>query len=205
MDFLQEDPKYIFELDFLTIAGFIVLALIMVTATLGGVGGGATLLPIGLIFFRMTLPESIAITSLYTFVSIVARLIYDLVTTYSDVKKRKINFHLSIISAPMMCLGSFIGVKFNKLAPSVAVLSGMTIILSWMFYLLVLEYKKRLKIELEKKQKNKLEGKGGSQAAEKNDGQRPTNVSLSIEKEPEAAKPELEVRVEKSENLGTNY
>lgn len=155
MNIPQLEPKYTFELDFLTIAGFVVLAIIMVMATLGGVGGGATLLPIGLVFFRMTLPESIAITSLYTFVSIVARLVYDLITTYSDIKKRKINFHLSIISAPMMCLGSFIGVKFNKLAPSVAVLSGMTIILSWMFYLLVLEYKKRIKLELEKKQKQK--------------------------------------------------
>lgn len=39
----------------MTILGLIVLALIMLVATLGGVGGGGTLLPIGLVFFGMTI------------------------------------------------------------------------------------------------------------------------------------------------------
>ena len=161
------NSDYVFELNYLAGAGFLVLALIMILATLGGVGGGVALLPIGLIFFGMDLAHSIAITSLYTFISIMSRLVYDLITTYKDVKKRKINFHLCIISAPMMCLGSFIGVKFNKLAPSIAVLIGMTLILTWTFYLLIPEYKKRQKAEAQKNAK-KLSKAKKSESSQKN-------------------------------------
>lgn len=74
---------------------------------------------------------------------------------FSNVKKpgkKKINFHLILIAAPAMFFGSFLGVNFNKIAPDVIVLIGVTGVLVFCVIMSGKKYKKKRKLELERKE-----------------------------------------------------
>lgn len=108
--------------------GMLALGLIMVTATLAGIGGSPAIFPICLIFFKMDLQSSIAMTSLYTLVGFIARLVYEVRDTLKDPSRRKINYHVAIIGAPFMSLGAYFGVTFNKLGSKLSIMIGMVLL-----------------------------------------------------------------------------
>lgn len=90
--------------------GFAMLGLIMFMATLGGVGGTSAILPTALIFFSLEVHEAVSHTALFAFMSTFGRLLYEIISTMKTPAKRRINFHLVIIAAPVMFFGSFLGV-----------------------------------------------------------------------------------------------
>jgi uncharacterized membrane protein YfcA len=134
----------------------VILGIILLIATLGGIGGSPAILPLTLIFFQMTMVQGMAHTSLFTFIGMFVRVIYELVSTNKHIPLRKINFHLSIMAAPVSCLGSYIGVKFNVNAPKIVVLTILTLISCYLVYLSFLEYRKKIKTEAEASKKQSL-------------------------------------------------
>lgn len=100
-------------------------------ATLGGIGGTAAILPITLIFWNFSVHAAVSHTTLFAFVSTLGRVIYEIMSTASKPKAKKINFHLIILIAPSMFLGSFLGVNLNKMSPNIFILTAMTLVLSF--------------------------------------------------------------------------
>lgn len=127
----------------------------MFMATLGGIGGGAAMLPITLLFFRFSPKASIANTALFEFISTFGRVLYEVISNRGKPGEKKINFHLILIASPLMFFGSFLGVNFNKISPDIIVLIGVTIILT---FCVVMSYKKyKSKRKEEKKRERKIE------------------------------------------------
>lgn len=127
----------------------------MFTATLGGVGGTSAILPITLIFWDFSVHRAVSHTALFAFVSTSGRVVYEIVSTYAKPKEKKINFHLVILSAPVMFFGSFIGVNLNKMSPAIFILVGMTVVLGIGVYKSIGKCMKKRKEELERMKKEK--------------------------------------------------
>lgn len=87
--------------------------------------------------------DSIAITSLFSFLSMVGRIVYEVVSTWTKPSERRINIHLVIISGPVLFLGSFIGVELNTLIPSSVITIGMMIVSIWSLTLSIKQFKKK--------------------------------------------------------------
>jgi uncharacterized membrane protein YfcA len=149
-----------FKFDLLSVFGLITLALILFLATLGGIGGGAAMLPINLLFFRFDPHKSVAHTALFEFVSTFSRVLYEIISTRKHPGRKRINFHLIIIAAPVMFLGSFLGVNCNHISPDALVMLGMTAIL---VFCVIMSVKKFRKKRAEERSREKVkEGDYGS-------------------------------------------
>lgn len=122
-------------------------------------------------------------TSTFTFIGMLVRVIYELISTNKHIPLRKINFHISIMAAPVSCLGSYIGVKFNVNAPKIVVLAVLTLISCYLVYLSFLEYKKKIKTENEAKIK-KAYSEANAIAPAVPDQQAPQQVQMISDRKP---------------------
>ena len=134
----------------MSIFGYVSLSVIMFVATLGGSGGAAFMFPVNLIFFGLSVRGAVAHTSLFVCISSLGRVVIELVTTWKNIKDRRINFHIVIISAPVMFLGSFIGVNLNTASPNPVILIVMTVVLLFATYKLFVKYRSKKQAETER-------------------------------------------------------
>ena len=133
--------------DPLILGGLGMLGFVMFLATLAGIGGGAAILPITLLFFQFSPHRAVSHTAVYEFASTLSRVLYELFTTYGKPGKKRINFHIILIAAPAMFLGSFIGVNGNTISPESIILIGVTVILLFCVFMSFLKYLKKSKLE----------------------------------------------------------
>ena len=63
------------------------------------------------------------------------RVCYEFYITRSDQNKRKMNIHIAIVTGPIMTLGSFFGVRINKIRSNLEILIGMVLLAGYSIYL----------------------------------------------------------------------
>lgn len=144
-DFDLKDP--------LVISGLAILGLILFMATLAGIGGGAAMLPITLLFFQFSPHAAISHTAVYEFVSTFSRVLYELFSTMGKPGKKRINFHIILVAGPVMFLGSFLGVIGNRASPESVILIGVTTILVFCVIMSFRKFFKKRKDEAQRKLK----------------------------------------------------
>ncbi len=126
--------SYGFELfDAQNLIGLLVLAAMMVLCTLGGIGGNVVILPVCLILFRFDPHVSIAHTTLYSTVSCLTRVLYELRATGRD-KKSNINYDVTLLCCTPSILGSFCGVFLNQMSPDAVILLITVCLLTGLLY-----------------------------------------------------------------------
>ena len=101
----------------LNVTGLFLIAILMVIATLGGVGGTSSLFPIILIFFQFSPSSAVAHNTLFSFFSVIGRLVLEIVQGIRKKEERRINFHLAFLAFPSIAIGSIIGVNLSYIAP----------------------------------------------------------------------------------------
>lgn len=119
----------------LPISGIIVLIIVMFMATLAGVTGATTILPICLLLFDLELSEAVAHTAFFTFISTSSRVFYDMGRSPSTKEKKTINYQVVIITAPAIFLASYIGVELERASSPLMIVIAMTIVLSLSTYI----------------------------------------------------------------------
>lgn len=126
-----EDGYYkdsFWPLDIMSIIGLVVLALMLVLATLGGVGGNGVIIPVCLIFFRFDPKAAVAHASIFAAIGSIGRIVYEKVTQATKKDSKSLtNYHLILMAGPPSVLGAFIGTTLNKMS-SEAVIMILTFI-----------------------------------------------------------------------------
>lgn len=119
--------KYSFwPMDTLSIIGVLILGIMLLLATLGGIGGSGIIIPVCLIFFRFDPRVAVAHASIFSAIGSVGRIAYEKVREgYNKDSKSMTNYHLILLSGPPSVLGAFIGTTLNKMS-SEAVIMGLT-------------------------------------------------------------------------------
>jgi hypothetical protein len=72
---------------------------------------------------------------------------YEIISTLKKPEKRRINFHLVIIAAPIMFFGSFVGVQLQMMSPDLMILIGMTVVLTISVIMSIKKFFKKRKAE----------------------------------------------------------
>ena len=144
-----------------SIIGLLVLALMMVMCTLGGIGGGVVILPVCLTLFKFNPHVAIAHTTLFSTISSATRIAYEMVNSSGG--KKRINFDVTLLCCGPTILGAFLGVFMNKMSPDALILIVTVLLLSWLFFKSVDAYKERSANEAkkEKEMREKSSQNGG--------------------------------------------
>eukprot|EP01017_Pseudomicrothorax_dubius_P011257 TRINITY_DN14179_c0_g1_i1.p1 TRINITY_DN14179_c0_g1~~TRINITY_DN14179_c0_g1_i1.p1 ORF type:complete len:220 (-),score=48.85 TRINITY_DN14179_c0_g1_i1:35-694(-) len=124
--------KPLFPLSTLEIFGSILVVIISGVANAGGLGGGAILTPILIVFFKYKLIECIMIA----YVLVFAGSFCNFLMVFRDRQpngKLVIDYDMAVIVLPLLSMGTIIGVKINKLLPEIL---SFAVVLSLLIYLL---------------------------------------------------------------------
>ena len=116
---------------------------------MGGVGGSSAMMPICLILYRFRPHYAISHTAIFTFVSTSTMVIFDIIHGLKSKNKKKINYHIVLVSAPSLFMGTFIGVSLHHVSPEPLILFAMTMVLIFTAYNLFKKYEARRRNEIE--------------------------------------------------------
>ena len=112
----------------LNVSGLFIIALNMIIATLGGVGGTPALFPVILIFFRFSPSSTVAHNTLFSFFSVIGRLVLEILMGIKKKEDRKINFNLAFLAFPSIAIGSVFGANLSYISPEIVLFIGTMII-----------------------------------------------------------------------------
>lgn len=141
--------KQFLPLDAMNVLGLLVMALMLVIATLAGVGGNVVILPVCLIFFRFEPKIAIAHTSMFAMVSSLTRVLFEKAEERIINKPALSNYHIAMIAGPPSVLGAFLGTTMNALSPETVIIG---VALGLQIYLLIYSIGKyQIKKEEERK------------------------------------------------------
>jgi uncharacterized membrane protein YfcA len=106
------DPK-----DTKTIVGLVFLGIMLLLATLAGVGGNGMIIPVCLFFFDFDPKVAVAHASIFAAIGSIGRMAYE--KSYQHYKgettKSLTNYHLILLAGPPAVLGAFVGTTINSL------------------------------------------------------------------------------------------
>lgn len=106
----------IYEAEFL---GFLVLPALVGMANVGGIGGGGLTVPLVMICWGFTKKQSIAISGASIFFGSVMRYFYSLNRRHPEKKATIIDYGVVIVMLPSILLGSYLGVLFCIMMPTI--------------------------------------------------------------------------------------
>ena len=151
----DEDDYYrdnFLPLDTMSYIGLSVLGLMLVIATMGGVGGNVVILPVLLIFFQFDPKVAIGHTSLFSALSGLSRVLYERFQCENEdgeKKKKRVNFHLVLLSGAPAILGSFIGANMNKLSPEIIIMATALVLQLFLLFFSFKQFNTKRKEEKE--------------------------------------------------------
>lgn len=83
----------------------------------GGLGGGFLVIPFFLLIFNYSLNDTIDNSYVIVFSGSIGNLITGSMTRHSKTGGPTINYDLTLLSAPLLCMGAIVGVNLKKLIP----------------------------------------------------------------------------------------
>lgn len=132
--------KYYFSTtEFSTWFGLVVMSLMMVLCTLGGIGGNIVILPVCLVFFQFDPHVAVGHT---TFFSSISSLVRVGVEIFKKTKTKNLNFDAALMSLTPCIVGSVVGVFLNKMCPNVLILTLATVLLFSLMIKAIRDFKK---------------------------------------------------------------
>ncbi len=117
--------KDILPLELIEYFGTVVLMFLAGLANAGGLGGGALLSPVLLIFFNYTTSKAIMIAYSIVFGGSLGNFLNVAFQRHPITKRSFVDYDLTLICMPMMVAGANVGVLLNRISPSAAVLFGL--------------------------------------------------------------------------------
>ena len=121
--------KDIFPLTFREVVGSILLMFLAGLANAGGLGGGALLYPILLLFFNYNPNKAIMIVYSIVVGGSLGNFLNVALHRNPATGKSFVDYDLSLICMPLMTLGANVGVLLNRVFPPVLVLAGLTLVI----------------------------------------------------------------------------
>jgi len=153
MEFVAEEiKKSLYPPDIMDYSGLVVIGIIIFLATLAGTAGNSQLFTIILLFFRLPTEEAVAQTCLFGLVSSAGRLTYELISGRKNPSTKRINFHIVLISAPWIVIGTFIGVNISNFTPESVRFGTIMLLFTYMSYLSLKKLITKCKHEAKEKQ-----------------------------------------------------
>lgn len=135
MSFAAEDFKTsIYPPDTMDYLGLVITGIIIIIATLAGTAGNSQLFTIILVFFRMHTEAAVAQTSLFGLVSSGVRLIYEVVSGGGNSSTKRINFHIVLVSAPWIMIGTLVGIHMSNLTPKALRFASIMLLFGYMSF-----------------------------------------------------------------------
>lgn len=162
--------KDIFPLTFREIVGSIFLMLLAGLANAGGLGGGALLSPILLLFFNYTPNKAIMIVYSIVFGGSLGNFLNVALQKNPATGKSFVDYDLSLICMPLMTLGANVGVYLNRVFPPVLVLVGLTIVIIYTGRKVYARAKVRYAEETDKQEKALIDVDQGGRISKENKG-----------------------------------
>lgn len=113
----------------LEIIGSLVIVIIVGFSNAGGLGGGFLVIPFFFLFFNYSLIHTIENTYIIVFSGSVGNFMTGCKTKHPRTGGPSINYDLTILNAPLLCMGAIIGVNLKNLLPSAIIIVVEIIVL----------------------------------------------------------------------------
>jgi uncharacterized membrane protein YfcA len=111
------------------IVGTFVLTFLMAVALMSGIGGGGIIVPLLMVFYRLSTKEAIAVSGFSILVGSIGRYILTINSRHPEKDATCIDYGTTNVMLPIVMVGSVGGVLFNMVLPSVVLLICLTILL----------------------------------------------------------------------------
>lgn len=131
---IEHCHKDILPITFLEVIGYIMIFLVTIITTVGGIGGGAFYLPIFMVFFGFTLKEAIPLSITCVMGVLFCRYFMTIKEKHPRRDKPLINYEVCLIFSPAITVGTVFGVLVNKIAPSWLILVLVIVVLGSLGY-----------------------------------------------------------------------
>lgn len=104
-----------FPPDIFVWAGAATIGVIVMISNAGGVGGGGTLIPFYMLFFKLPIEECIPIANLFGLIPSLIRFIINFKQRHPTNKFRlSIDYEIITLTMPLLYLGTLIGVRIGS-------------------------------------------------------------------------------------------
>lgn len=106
--------------------GVIVIILISMFANAGGLGAGAVMIPVYMIFYSFSATDSVPLSKITIFAGAIVNLILSWNTRHhKDPNRFLTNYNQAAVIIPLLLAGTQIGVILSKLFPPIAIIGGL--------------------------------------------------------------------------------
>lgn len=116
------------------------MSLIVGAANAAGIGGGALIMPILLIFLKAEVSEAAPISNFCIFLSSLTRFILFFKRQHPERPRTLQNYEIAAVFMPLLLLGTSIGVMIGSFLPQVIALSLLVLVIAFMIYNSFLKY-----------------------------------------------------------------
>lgn len=114
------------------VEGTIILTLLMTLAVISGIGGGGIIVSLLMVYYKLSIHESIAVSGLTIFLGSLARFIMTINNRHPEKDATLVDYSLANIMLPCVMAGSLIGVFFNLTFPPLVLQICLSIVLSFL-------------------------------------------------------------------------
>ena len=134
------------------ILGSFLVFFILLTANMGGLGGGGALIPICMLFFGFDTKQAIAQSNASIFVSAVARYLFNFNKThpYKNGRGVLVDYNVASLMLPIITVGATVGVILNAILPSIIIAVLLTLLLIFVGFTTLRKLLKIIRSEREK-------------------------------------------------------
>eukprot|EP01017_Pseudomicrothorax_dubius_P049015 TRINITY_DN9040_c0_g1_i8.p1 TRINITY_DN9040_c0_g1~~TRINITY_DN9040_c0_g1_i8.p1 ORF type:complete len:166 (-),score=21.00 TRINITY_DN9040_c0_g1_i8:60-557(-) len=116
------EHKPVFPLQSSEIYGSLLVIIVAGLANAGGLGGGAILTPILMIFFGYSASASVMLSYILVFGGSLGNFFLTGLSKDPETGRRVVNYDLAMLCLPLLLMGTLIGVKINRALPELSLI-----------------------------------------------------------------------------------
>ena len=124
--------KTIFPLTGIEVLGTVVLTVFMALAVMSGIGGGGIIVPLLMVFYKLSTKGAIAVSGFTILTGSICRYAMTLKQRHPDKDATCVDYGLTNIMLPTVLVGSITGVFFNIVLPDIILQSCLTLLLAYL-------------------------------------------------------------------------
>jgi uncharacterized membrane protein YfcA len=104
----------------------------MALAVMSGIGGGGIIVPLLMVFYKLSTKEAVAVSGFTILVGSVSRFAFTYKERHPDKDATCIEYGITNVMLPVVLVGSIAGVFFNIIFPDVIVQISLTLLLGFL-------------------------------------------------------------------------